>query len=59
MSSKPDVLYDKRTMARNLKRNKLSRKELEQYLASLEDASTKAVPMFTMHEPAPPKSSTD
>jgi len=58
MSSKPDLVFDKRTIARNLKRNKLTRKELEQYLASLEDAASKAVPMFP-HDSMPPKSGND
>ena len=58
MSSKPDLVFDKRTIARNLKRNKLTRKELEQYLASLEDAASKAVPMFA-HDSTPPKSGND
>lgn len=55
MSSQPEPLFDKRTLARNLKRNKITRKELEQYLASLEDAAQKAVPMFSGYEGAPPR----
>jgi hypothetical protein len=58
MSSKPDLVFDKRTIARNLKRNKLTRKELEQYLASLEDAASKAVPMFSAQD-ITPKSGND
>jgi hypothetical protein len=46
MSRKPESVFDKRIVARNLHHKRLSRKEYEQYLASLEDAAEKAVPIF-------------
>jgi hypothetical protein len=46
MTGKPDGLFDRRVVQRNLKHGRLSRKEFDQYLASLPDASAKAVPMF-------------
>jgi hypothetical protein len=46
MSRKPESLFDKRIIARNLHHKRLSRKEYEQYLAGLEDVARKAVPIF-------------
>lgn len=46
MSQKPESLFDKRIVDRNIKREKLTRKEHKQYLKGLPDAAAKAVPMF-------------
>jgi hypothetical protein len=53
-SSKPAAVFDKRVIQRNLKRAKVSRKEYEQYLASLDDVANKAVSMFKEEEPPSP-----
>jgi hypothetical protein len=47
MSSKPESYFDKRIVARNIKHNKISKKEYEQFLKGLKDASVKSVPMFS------------
>lgn len=44
---KIDGLIDRRVVNRNLKHGRLTRKEFDQYLASLPDVSSKAVPMFS------------
>jgi hypothetical protein len=46
MSSRTEKLFDKRIVTRNIRKNKLSRKEYEQYLKGLEDSTAKAVPLF-------------
>jgi hypothetical protein len=46
MSNKPDSLFDQRTVERNIKRGRITRKEYERYLSSLEDLTEKAVSMF-------------
>lgn len=46
MSSK-ETLFDRRIIARQIKYGRTSRKELEQYLDSLPDVSSKAVPMLS------------
>jgi hypothetical protein len=46
MSSKQDVCFDKRIVSRSIKKGLITRKEYEQYLKSLKDATEKAVPMF-------------
>lgn len=50
---KIDGLLDRRVVSRNLKHGRLTRKELDQHLASLPDVSGKAVPMFTEGRAAP------
>jgi hypothetical protein len=44
---KLDGLIDRRVVSRNVKHGRLTRKEFDQYLASLPDVSGKAVPMFS------------
>lgn len=51
MSSKVDVSYDKRIVARSIKKGRITRKEYEQYLKGLKDATEKAVPMFWDEQP--------
>lgn len=46
MSSKQDQVFDKRVLGRNIKHNRISRKEYEQYLKALPDVTAKAVPIF-------------
>ena len=46
MSGKPEYLFDTRIVARNIKRERITRKEYEQHLKGLEDVADKAVPMF-------------
>ena len=47
MSVKPEPAIDKRIAARSLKHERISRKDYEQYLKSLMDVSSKAVPIFS------------
>jgi hypothetical protein len=51
MSSKQDVCFDKRIVARSIQKGRITRKEYEQYLKSLKDATDKAVPMFWDEHP--------
>jgi len=46
MTGKPEYLFDRRIVSRNIKRERITRKEYEQYLKSLDDVTAKAVPMF-------------
>lgn len=46
MSGKPEYLFDTRIVSRNIKRERITRKEYEQHLKGLEDVTHKAVPMF-------------
>ena len=46
MSGKPEALFDKRIVTRNINRGRVARKEYEQFLKGLKDATEKAVPMF-------------
>ena len=40
-----EKLYDRRIVARNIKRGRISAKEYEQFLKGLEDVKDKCVPM--------------
>jgi hypothetical protein len=40
---KPESIFDKRIVERNLKRNKITQKDYEQYLKSLPDAKGKSI----------------
>jgi hypothetical protein len=53
MASRADGLFDRRILARNLKSGKITRKELEQYLASLPDAGPRAMPLFGERDTTP------
>ncbi len=44
--SKSETLYDRRIIARSLKAGRISKKEYEQYLAGLQDASVKSAPLL-------------
>jgi hypothetical protein len=46
MSNKPEALFDKRIIHRSLRKGKVTKKEYDQLLNGLEDASKKAVPLF-------------
>ena len=50
MSGKPESFFDKRIVGRNLARNRVTRKEYDQYLKDLDDAKEKAVPIFFEEE---------
>jgi hypothetical protein len=43
---KSERLYDKRIVARNIKRQRVSKKEVEDFVKSLEDVTSKAEPIF-------------
>ena len=43
----PESTFDKRIVARNIRRNKITRKDYEQYLKSLKDAKDKSATMFS------------
>jgi len=43
---KQETMFDKRIVARNLKRNKINRKDYEAYLKGLKDVKDKAVQVF-------------
>jgi hypothetical protein len=47
MSTKPESAFDKRIIARNIKRGKVTRKEYDQVLESLPDVSNKSIAIFT------------
>ncbi len=53
-----DALFDRRILARNLKAGKITRKELEQYLTGLPDASARAMPMFGDRDAGPKEHAT-
>jgi hypothetical protein len=50
MSAKNELQYDQRTIERKIQRGLVTRKEYDQYLASLKDVSDKAVPLFSEEE---------
>ncbi|MFH2009240.1 MAG: hypothetical protein ABI333_21805 [bacterium] len=50
MTGKPDSLFDKRIISRNIHRGRVTRKEYEQFLKGLADTTNKAVPMFSDEE---------
>lgn len=43
MSRKPDSYFDKRTVARNIKRKRITREEYDEHLENLEDATDKSM----------------
>jgi hypothetical protein len=47
MASTNETNYDKRIVARNIKRGVVTKEEYEQFLQNLSDASDKAVPIFS------------
>lgn len=47
MPSNVDTLFDKRTVERNLRAGRITRREYEEYLAGLGDATPKSQPLFT------------
>ena len=51
MSGKPESLFDKRIVQRNVRKNRVSRKEVDQFLKSLPDVAAKAVPVFSPGQP--------
>lgn len=52
MASKHNEIFDRRIVARNMKRGKLNRQEYEKHLAGLPDVGHKAVPLFGEDESA-------
>ena len=55
MSRKPESYFDKRTVNRNVHNKRITRQEYEQYLATLEDAADKSVPVFFETESREPE----
>ena len=45
-----ETLFDRRIVARNIALGRVSRKEFDQYLSSLVDATERSVPMFSQSQ---------
>jgi hypothetical protein len=46
MSSKPESLFDKRIVERNIRNGRLTQKEYDGFLKRLQDARVKSAPLF-------------
>lgn len=50
MPTKPEALFDKRTVERNIKRGRVTQKEYDAYLKTLNNAEDKATALFPEEE---------
>jgi len=46
MSEKPEHLFDSRTVERNLKNGRITRREYESFMGHLPDTASKSEPLF-------------
>lgn len=50
MPEKPEALFDKRVVERNIKRGRITQKDHKNYLSRLRDLEEKAEPLFREEE---------